>query len=201
VIEPLPDGATPVSDQDFKGLIPTFVATRADLNLVEQAGIAAARTWVARSPAAHTVERVLSEQFIRDLHRQMYGRVWRWAGTYRTSESSIGVDPARVSVAVRDLVDNARLWVAPETAGATPELACIRVHHQLVSIHPFPNGNARHARLFADLLAQSIGVPPFTWGGADLNASGPDRTAYLAALRRADRDPDDLADLLRFARS
>lgn len=201
MIESLPDGATPFSDQDFKGLIPTFVATRADLNLVEQAGIAAARTWVARSPAAHTVERVLSEPFVRDLHRQMYGKVWRWAGTYRTSKSNIGVDPARVPVAVRDLVDDARLWVAPETAWATPELACIRVHHQLVSIHPFPNGNGRHARLFADLLAQSIGVPPFTWGGADLNASGPDRAAYLTALRRADRDPDDLADLLRFARS
>jgi Fic-DOC domain mobile mystery protein B len=201
VIEPLPDGATPVSDQDFKGLIPTFVATRADLNLVEQAGIAAARTWVARSPAAHTVERVLSEPFVRDLHRQMYGRVWRWAGMYRTSESNIGVDPTRVPVAVRDLVDNARLWVAPGTAWITPESACIRVHHQLVAIHPFPNGNGRHARLLADLLAQSIGVPPFTWGGADLNASGPDRAAYLAALRRADRDPDDLADLLRFARS
>jgi Fic-DOC domain mobile mystery protein B len=200
VIEPLPDGATPVSDQEFKGLIPTFVATRADLNLVEQAGIAAARTWVARSPAAHTVERVLSEQFIRDLHRQMYGRVWRWAGTYRTSESNIGVDPTRVPVAVRDLVDNARLWVAPGTAWITPELACIRVHHQLVSIHPFPNGNGRHARLFADVLAQSVGVPPFTWGGADLNSSGPDRAAYLAALRRADRDPDDLDELLKFAR-
>ena len=201
MIESLPDGATPVSDQEFKGLIPTFVATRADLNLVEQAGIAAARTWVARSPAAHTVERVLSEHFIRDLHRQMYGRVWRWAGTYRTSESNIGVDPARVPVAVRDLVDNARLWVAPGTTWITPELACIRVHHQLVSIHAFPNGNGRHARLFADLLAQSIGVPPFTWGGGDLNASGPDRAAYLAALRRTDRDPDDLADLLTFARS
>jgi Fic-DOC domain mobile mystery protein B len=201
VIEPLPDGATPVSDQDFKGLIPTFVATRADLNLVEQAGIAAARTWVARSPAAHTVECVLSEPFVRDLHRQMYGRVWRWAGTYRTSESNIGVDPARIPVAVRHLVDNARLWVATGTAWITPELACIRVHHQLVAIHPFPNGNGRHARLLADLLAESIGIPPFTWGGADLNASGPDRAAYLAALRRADRDPDDLNDLLRFART
>jgi fido (protein-threonine AMPylation protein) len=142
MIEPLPDGAAPVTDQEFKGLIPTFVATRADLNLVEQAGIAAARTWVARSPAAHTVERVLSEQFIRDLHRQMFGRVWRWAGTYRTSESNIGADPARVAVGVRDLVDNALLWVAPGTAWITPELACIRVHHQLVSIHRSPTETA-----------------------------------------------------------
>ena len=77
----------------------------------------------------------------------------------------------------------------------------MRLHHQMVAIHPFPNGNGRHARLFADLLARGIGLPPLTWGGASLNGAGPDRAAYLAALRRADRDPVDLNDLLRFARS
>lgn len=197
----LPDGATPVSEEETVGLIPTFVATRSDLNLVEQAGIASAHIWAARSPAARTADRLLTEQFVRQLHRRMYGNVWRWAGTYRASERNIGVDPARISVAVRDLVDNARFWVAPEATWTTPEMACVRIHHQLVAIHPFPNGNGRHARLFTDLLARTLGVPEFTWGGADLNSAGPDRAAYLAALRRADRDPDDLADLLRFARS
>lgn len=199
--ESLPDGATPVSEGESAGLIPTFVATRADLNLVEQVGIAAARTWAARSPAARTVESILSEQFVRNLHRQMFGKVWRWAGTYRTSERNIGVDPLRIPVAVRDLVKNARYWFAPGTTWTTPELACVRVHHQMVAIHPFPHGNGRHARLFTDLLARSVGVQPFTWGGADLDSTGPDRAAYLAALRRADREPDDLDDLLRFARS
>lgn len=199
--ERLPDGATSVREDEAAGLIPTFVATRADLNLVEQAGIAAARTWAGRSPAARTVDRILSEHFVRDLHRHMYGQVWRWAGTYRTSERNIGVDPTLVPVAVRDLTDNARYWFAPEATWITRELACIRVHHQLVAIHSFPNGNGRHARLFTDLLARRVGVQPFTWGGADLDSAGPDRVAYLAALRRADRDPDDLADLLRFARS
>jgi len=147
------------------------------------------------------VESILSEQFVRNLHRQMFGKVWRWAGAYRTSETNIGVDPTRISVAVRDLVGNARYWVAPGATWITPETACVRVHHRMVAIHPFPNGNGRHARLFTDLLARSVGVQPFTWGGADLDSTGPDRAAYLAALRRADRDPDDLGDLLRFARS
>jgi len=201
VTDPLPDGATPIGDDEAAGLIPTFVATRADLNLVEQAGIASARRWASRSPAARTVNSILSEPFVRQLHRQMYGTVWRWAGTYRMSERNIGVDPARIPVAVRDLVDNARYWVAPDATWITPEVDCVRVHHQMVSIHPFPNGNGRHARLFADLLARSIGIPPFTWGGANLNGAGPDRAEYLAALRRADRNPEDLVDLLRFARS
>jgi Fic-DOC domain mobile mystery protein B len=201
VSDSLPDGATPLTEEETVGLIPTFVATRADLNLVEQSGIAVALRWSARSPAARTADRILSEQFVRQLHRQMYGTVWRWAGTYRTSERNIGVDPTRISVAVRDLLDNAGFWLAPDTTWISPEKACLRVHHQLVAIHPFPNGNGRHARLFTDLLARSVGVDEFTWGGADLDSTGPDRAAYLAALRRADRDPDDLDDLLRFARS
>ena len=197
----LPDGATPIGDEESTGLIPTFVATRADLNLVEQAGIAEARSWAMRSPTARTTDGILSEPFVRHLHRQMYGKVWRWAGTYRTTERNIGVDPIRIAVAVHDLVENSRLWLAPGTDWITPEVACIRVHHQMVAIHPFPNGNGRHARLFTDLLARGVGVPPFTWGDADLDAAGPDRAAYLAALRRADRDPDELDDLLSFARS
>ncbi len=199
--QPLPDGATPIIEDEAKGLIPTFIATRADLNVVEQTGIAQARAWAVRSPATRTPEGILSEQFVRKLHRHMYGKVWRWAGTYRTSERNIGVDPLRIPVAVRDLVDNASYWFAPETTWITPEMACVRVHHQMAAIHPFPNGNGRHARMFADVLARSVGVPQFTWGGADLDSAGPDRAAYLAALRRADRDPDDLADLLTFARS
>ena len=108
------------------------------------------------------MESILSEKFVRQLHRQMYGTVWRWAGTYRTSERNIGVDPARIPVAVRDLVDNARLWVAPGPAWITPESACVRVHHQMVAIHPFPNGNGRHARQFTDLLTRRLEVAPFT---------------------------------------
>lgn len=195
------EGATPLTAEETAGLIPTFVATRADLNLVEQANIAAGRRWAARARAASTVEGILDDGFVRQLHRQMYSQVWRWAGQYRTSERNIGIDPARIAVALRDLVANARYWVAPDAGWITSELACLRVHHQLVAIHPFPNGNGRHARLFADVLANRLGLSAFSWGAADLNVAGPDRGAYLAALRRADRDPDDLDDLLKFARS
>jgi Fic-DOC domain mobile mystery protein B len=198
---PDPDGATALSAEETAGLIPTFVATRSDLNLVEQANVAAGRRWAGRARATRTLQGILDDAFVRRLHREMYSQVWRWAGQYRTSERNIGIDPTGIAVAVRDLVANARYWVAPDAGWTTPELACMRVHHQLVAIHPFPNGNGRHARLFVDVLASRLGLPAFTWGGSDLNATGPDRGAYLAALRRADRDPDDLADLLVFARS
>ena len=198
---PAPEGATPLTAEETLGLIPSFVATREDLNAIEQAGIATARSWAMRSPVARRVEQVLDELFVRRLHRQMFEQVWRWAGVYRTTERNIGIDPAGIPVAVRCMVDDARVWVDPSTTWITPERACLQVHHQMVAIHPFPNGNGRHARLFADLLAIRLGLAPFTWGAADLTAAGPDRGAYLAALRRADRDRNDLDDLVKFARS
>ncbi len=77
----------------------------------------------------------------------------------------------------------------------------VRFHHQLVWIHAFPNGNGRHARLMADLLAMSLGRPRLTWGGGEafITTVGDLRQKYLAALRAADQG--QLNDLIAFARS
>ncbi|MBK8120729.1 MAG: mobile mystery protein B [Sulfuritalea sp.] len=85
--------------------------------------------------------------------------------------------------------------------GATPldadEIA-VRFHHRLVAIHPFPNGNGRHARLMADLLVERLGHPSFTWGSRSLVDAGETRQRYIAALQAA--DARNIAPLLAFAR-
>jgi fido (protein-threonine AMPylation protein) len=68
-----------------------------------------------------------------------------------------------------------------------------------VVIHPFPNGNGRHARLMTDVLLRRNGVSAFSWGGANLEAAGDARERYLAALRAA--DAGDFKPLLEFVRS
>ncbi len=75
----------------------------------------------------------------------------------------------------------------------------IRLHHGLVAIHPFPNGNGRHTRLMADLLLERLHHPAFTWGSANLSDAGETRSRYIRALRAADNH--DMAPLLQFARS
>lgn len=196
-----PDGATPLVDDERTGLLADWIATREELNLVEQQNVDAGLTPLLRG-RARSVDQVLDDQFVRTLHRRMFGQVWVWAGKYRTTERNIGVDPRQVPVAVRDLLADARFWLAPDAAWITPDAALCKVHHRLVAIHPFPNGNGRHARGFTDVLARAIDRPPVTWGGApDLQTTTPDRDAYLAALRIADRNPDDLGPLVAFARS
>ena len=98
---------------------------------------------------------------------------------------------------VRDLVLDARAQLR-EGVVDVDEVAA-RFHHRLVSVHPFANGNGRHARLATDVLLEDLGRPRFTWGAANLDREGPARAAYLDALRQADGRV--YAPLLAFVRS
>lgn len=186
------DAATPITPDERADLIPGYITTRAELNEAEQANITKATVWaLARN------RDVLDEDVLRNLHKRMLGEVWRWAGTFRQSERNIGVPHLYIGVELRSLLDDVRYWIAHETF-ATDEMAT-RFHHRLVLIHPFPNGNGRHARLITDLLLKSQGAAPFTWGRINLVDASETRKAYVAALRAADRH--DLAPLLAFVRS
>ena len=186
-------GATPLDPDEAAGLIPSHIATQADLNVWEEANILQGARWAMRQKKRD----LLDEGFLRDLHRQMFDRTWVWAGTFRASNKNIGVDWTQVAVSLRDLLDNTRYQIEHQTFDVD-ELV-VRFHHRLVWIHAFPNGNGRHARLMADVLAMRLGLPRFSWGGNALASGGVLRQNYLEALRTADVGHMD--DLLRFARS
>lgn len=195
--DPLYDGEdeanTPLEAEEREQLIPTYITTRAELNEAEQVNITQASLWLRR---ARNVD-VLDDAFLRDLHKRMFGEVWKWAGQYRKTPRNIGIDAYRIPMAVRELVHDARYWV--DNGTYPPDEIAIRFSHRLVSIHPFPNGNGRHSRLVADLLAMELGQPRFTWGRANLVDPGETRGAYVAALRAA--DGGEIEPLLAFARS
>lgn len=140
---------------------------------------------------------MLDERFLTDLHKRMFGRVWRWAGKFRRTKRNLGVDPLRIATDLRQLLDDSRYWI--EHATYPPDEICARFHHRLVYIHPFPNGHGRHARLATDLLLIALGQPRFSWGRTNLVNSGETRRAYVAALRAA--DGWDIWSLLEFVRS
>lgn len=184
-------GTTDLDADEAAGLIPKSLTTRGQLDEYESANIAEAIAW-----AASRQRDVLAEGFLRDLHRRMFGKVWRWAGLFRTSGKNIGIASHDVPAAMRDLVEDARAQVA---AGRTPidEIAA-RFHHRLTRIHPFANGNGRHARLATDLLLEQLGERHFSWGAAELTRAGEAREKYIAALRAADAgDHRSLMDFLR----
>lgn len=194
----LPSGVTPIDPDEADGLIPEHVSTRAELDELEEANIQEGLKWaVQRAVLGRKRADVLSESFLYELHNQMFGAVWRWAGKVRLTDKNIGVDKHIVRPEVRKLVDDARYW--REENVYSHEESAVRFHHRLVSIHPFPNGNGRHARLLADLIAQQSGLEPFSWGGASLTNTSDLRSAYIDALRSADKG--DFGPLMAFARS
>lgn len=184
--------AAPLEPDERSQLIPTYITTRAQLNEAEQIGITNADQW-----AFARKRDVLSESFLLNLHRRMFGTVWKWAGDLRTTDRNIGVPAFKIGVELRALLDDVRYWT--EHATYPPDEIAVRFHHKLVWIHPFPNGNGRHARMAADLLAVALGRPRFTWGSANPVEPAATRAQYVAALRAADRH--DLWPLIAFARS
>lgn len=190
----LPAGATPLSPEDEAGLIPNL-ATKADLNEFEAVNIAAGALWAVRSRRIRKDFPNVTALML--LHKRMFDKTWRWAGKFRRVDTNIGIDWHNIAAELHHLCENVR---AQLEYGAYPidEIAA-RFHHELVAIHPFPNGNGRHARLAADLLLAQHGRPPFSWGQASLVVVGDTRSAYIHALQQADAGL--IGPLLAFVRS
>ncbi|HJS48332.1 MAG TPA: mobile mystery protein B [Gemmatimonadales bacterium] len=192
--DPLADGATPLDPEEEADLIPRHISTRAELNTWEQANIAKAVAWLAGRRRGGPV---LSRAFLRKLHERMFGETWRWAGKFRRTGTNIGAPAPEIPERLANLLEDARHWAAHATY--SPEEIATRFHHRLTWIHPFPNGNGRHARLMTDAFLEENGLPPFTWGSASLLVDGVTRKAYIEALRQADRG--DYGPLIAFVRS
>ena len=189
---PQDDGGTGLTEKEREGLIPSYITLRSELNEAEQANILEAEEW-----AFARKRDLLEEKSLNTLHKRMYGNVWGWAGNYRSSGKNIGIDAYRIPTELRQLLDDCRYWI--ENGTFEPDEIAARFHHRLVSIHCYPNGNGRHARLAADLLLKSIGQERFSWGGMNLVDIGETRKRYIAALQ--DADGHDIGPLLEFVRS
>ena len=189
------DGNTPLSPEEQDDLIPDLT-TKEELNEWERQNILEAYTW-ALEPRNLNRQDPFAEAYVREMHLRMFDQTWKWAGTYRTTEKNIGIPHYQIREALAILLGDARYWAEHQTF--EPDELAIRFHHRLVSIHPFANGNGRHARLMADVIVRKQGRPVFTWGGADIVGAGDFRRGYIDALRAADKN--DIRLLMAFARS
>lgn len=188
-----PEGATALDPDEAEGLLPGHIETRAELNEWEQQNIIDGERWA----FARKRPRLLTVDFMLELHRQMFRQTWRWAGRIRQSEKNLGIEPARIEPELKTLCLDIEAQL--RDGGCKLDEIAARFHHRLASIHPFSNGNGRFSRTMADLLLVREDGKRFTWGGGDLVAPGPVRDRYLDALRAADKK--DYRALLEFVRS
>ncbi len=187
----IPEGATPISAEDRQRLKIKTISTREELNRWEQENINKAYDWIQKKRSITITDEIM----LRELHRQMFGMVWEWAGIYRITNANIGVEWPQIAIVLRQFLGNVSYWIERRVY-TEPEIAA-RFHHGLVQIHLFPNGNGRHARMACDILMEKhFRLDPFDWGG-NLNVTSDVRNRYIESLRTADKGNfDELYDFL-----
>ena len=186
------DYSTPLTEEEKQGLKAKWITNRAELNEMETKGILDAERWL-----LSVKKDILTESFIKTLHKKMFGQIWKWAGTFRTSERNIGVLQYQIQPQLKILLDDVKYWIENNTFSEI-EIA-IRFHHRLVQIHPFPNGNGRLSRIMADTLMRNFGLEPLNWGTGNLTKISELRKNYIEALR--DADNGSYTSLLDFIKS
>lgn len=190
------DGQTPLDEEEKEGLKIKSITTQGELDEFEQLNIEKAVEWTIR--ANLKLEKILTEKFIKDLHKKMYGDVWKWAGEFRKTDKNIGISWTHVGVELKNLLDDTKFWIENKTFQA--EEIAIRFKHRIVSIHCFPNGNGRHSRMMADIIMESIfGKEIFSWHQSNMVKANETRKEYIKALRKADNG--NITPLIKFAKN
>jgi Fic-DOC domain mobile mystery protein B len=173
------EGETPLDD--ISGLKIKGISTRSELDIAEAENILDA--FLKYTLNSEQIKNVTFDtKFLQQLHQEMFGNVWSWAGEFRTTQTSIGIEAVNIRQALYQLMDDLKFW---EEAWDYQDTAT-RLHYSLVKIHPFLNGNGRCARLFTDLWLLSIGKEMLEWGDENLDNVNSSRKEYISALQEVD---------------
>ena len=177
------NGQTPIDEDEKDGLLIPSITTRGELDEFEQLNIDEANQWLLGKK--FKIEKVLTESFVKELHKRMFGNVWRWAGQFRTTNKNIGSDKYKIGVDLKILIDDSKYWIEHK-AFSEDEIA-VRFSHRIVKVHCFANGNGRHSRVIGDIIIEKcFGKEPFSWGSKNLTDISKTRAEYISALRSAD---------------
>ena len=189
------DGQTPLDEDEKEGLKIKSITMQKELDEFEQLTIEKAVEWTIRTK--FKPEKILTEKFIKNLHKKMYGDVWKWAGEFRKTEKNIGIQWTQIGIALKNLIDDTKYWI--ENKSYPPEEIAIRFKYRIVSIHCFPNGNGRHSRIMADIIIESIfRKEVFDWQKSNMVKADETRKKYIQSLK--DADNGNILPLINFAK-
>ena len=100
--------------EERDALLQTWITDRSDLNEAEQENIVKGAAWARRRRRSRPID-LLNDDFAKTLHKQMFGEVWKWAGTYRQTERNIGIEAFRVPAEMPAMFDDVRYWAEHDT--------------------------------------------------------------------------------------
>lgn len=188
-----PFGSTPLDPDEIEGLIPLHITTQKQLNEWEYANILKAEN----SIYSYSHKNLFSIEYAQHLHKKMFDDTWHWAGKFRNTNKNIGVDKLIIAIGLKKLLEDVKFQL--ENKSFHLDEIAFRFHHRLVAIHPFANGNGRHARLMTDIFLLESERSRFSWGSRRFDAQSAVRDSYIKALKAADKH--DYSFLAEFVRS
>jgi Fic-DOC domain mobile mystery protein B len=190
-----PIGATPGGD--ISGLLLGRLSTPAARNAAEAEAISRAYDkHVFRARRKKQETEWLTDDYIRQVHADMFGTIWEWGGQYRQTRLNIGVEPHLIREQIKLLTGDFFSWNETKSTMPVVEIAA-RLQHRLTYIHPFINGNGRHARLMTDIFLYSRKSAIPQWPQTHLMTHGNQvREQYIRAMKHA--DDGDFTDLIKF---
>lgn len=173
------EGKTPLTD--YGGLL-VDARTRDELNALEFCNVGKAHEkYLLRRPSTNKAP--FTYEWFLKVHREMYEDVWAWAGKIRKSNKNIGIEKSQIRETLKALEKNYHVWIESKM---DPNEVAARLHHHLVWIHPFENGNGRWARLITNIYLKQNNLPLIVWPEKELLEQDNVRKRYLEALRKAD---------------
>ena len=103
------DNATPLDDISGLKLSKDRAYSLKEIYIKEAENIAnAILKYLSASPSKK--EAPFSYEWLLELHSEMFGEVWEWAGKLRQCELSIGIKAYLISTELKKLVDDIEYW-------------------------------------------------------------------------------------------
>ena len=174
----LKPGQTPIPN--FSGLKIQGITTLPELDFHEARNVFNAIAVYLQRVGRKRIEFDLES--VKAVHRDMFCDVWEWAGQFRTCDLNIGCGWTQIQEKLYVLLEDTKVW-SDHSSDLFEQASWL--HHRLVQIHPFNNGNGRWSRLVTNmwLLEKQVGI--IEWP-SEIGDSSPVRNAYLKALESAD---------------
>lgn len=187
------DDATPLDDVSGLKLPKDKVYSLKEIYEYEAHNIAKATIKYLSAPPSKK-EAPFTYEWIINLHKEMFGDVWDWAGKLRQIELSIGIKAYLLPIELKNLCDDIAYWDKNKTFDVFE--TATRIHHRAVQIHPFTNGNGRWSRMLANIYLRQHNKMPVRWQEDLLAKENPKRSDYIKALKKADNgDYSELIDM------
>ncbi len=187
------DGRTPLPEEFRKDLIPKNVLTSGDLDELEEENIVDGLVWLHDFNSNHR-----DWLFWNKLHKKLFHKVWKWAGNFRLHElnNEDFNHPASISQNIKKLEGDLTYWLDHNTFADQRE-AMARFHEQLLTIHPYTNGNGRWSRILTEYICKRENIKNPTWGKSLKTNTKKHREAYVLAVTKARRSKN-YKELIKF---